>query len=76
MASDVLQPPSASQYSYQVIKTFSAGDEIKQLLSLRTQRAPVVRRIVDYHSSALKHIKVSLKKKSILVIYNMFFLRM
>ena len=53
MAADVLHP---SQYSYQVIKTFSAGDEIKQLL--RSQRAPVARRIVDYHSSAFRHIKV------------------
>jgi len=57
MAGEILQQPSASQYSYQVVKTFSAGDEIKQLL--RSQRAPVVRRIVDYHSSALKHLKVS-----------------
>jgi len=42
-----------SQYQ---IKTFSAGDEIKQLL--RAQRPTVNRKAIDYHSAALRHIKV------------------
>lgn len=50
---EILQiPPSQFQ-----IKSFSAGDEIKQLL--RAQRPTVNRKAIDYHSAALRHIKVN-----------------
>ena len=51
---EVLQQIPPSQYP---IKIFSAGDEIKQLL--RAQRPIVNRRAIDYHSAALRHIKVN-----------------
>ena len=54
MAAEVVQQLHPSQYQ---VKIFSAGDEIKQLL--RSQRPVVNRRIVDYHSAALRHIKVN-----------------
>ena len=54
MAAEVVQQLHPSQYQ---VKIFSAGDEIKQLL--RAQRPVVNRRIIDYHSAALRHIKVN-----------------
>ena len=50
---EVLQQIPPSQYP---VRIFSAGDEIKQLL--RAQRPIVNRRAIDYHSAALRHIKV------------------
>lgn len=54
MATEVLQQIPPSQYQ---VKIFSAGDEIKQLL--RAQRPTVNRRAIDYHSAALRHVKVN-----------------
>lgn len=51
-------PPSQYQVppsQYQV-KIFSAGDEIKQLL--KSQKPILNRKSIDYHSAALRHIKV------------------
>lgn len=51
---EVLHQLPPSQYP---VKIFSAGDEIKQLL--RAQRPTVNRKAIDYHSAALRHIKVN-----------------